>query len=137
MIVSKEGMDGIFSPRSSASRARAALLAAPVRARADELRPAALGRDDLHLELAPRQAPERHAPDVAAALVDLPLAIHEHLHRDNSRAGPVVEPEGELAAVDARAPGGERQAAAQKDVGRAVALQVDLRVAAHARAASI
>src|SRR3954453_11805627 len=57
MIVSKEGMDGIFSPRSPAPCARAALLAAPIRTRANELRPAALGRDDLHLELAPRQAP--------------------------------------------------------------------------------
>src|SRR3954451_4312368 len=95
--------------RSSAvvppARLRAALGAASVLARADELGARALSRDDLDRERAPRKAPDGHALEVASPLGERALAVNEHLDAHHPRAPVVVELEAEAAPVHAAAAG--------------------------------
>src|SRR5205823_4883046 len=80
---------------------RPALPAAAVGAGADDLRPAALSRDDLQPEDLLRHPEDRDGDNVAGAAVDDPPAVEEHLDPDDLRAAGVVELELELARVDA------------------------------------
>src|SRR5947207_2929608 len=105
--------------------ARPALGAAAIRALADQLRAAALRGHDLHGEGALRQPLEREARQVAAVPAHDALAVHERLHLHDSHPLRVVQPEAELAPVDAatRRRQAERLlAAGDRDVDGAVAL---------------
>src|SRR3954467_6528431 len=80
---------------------RAALLAALVRPHAPRRMAVRGVREDLDRELAERQLLERHALEVVTAPVDHPLAVHVDAHARDPVAVPGVEPEAELAPVDA------------------------------------
>src|SRR4051812_13026610 len=80
---------------------RAALLAALVRTHAPRRVTVRGVREDLDRELAERQLLERHALQVVPAPVDHALAVHVDADARDAVAVPCVEPEAELAPVDA------------------------------------
>src|SRR5436190_3703199 len=65
-------------PVVMSARARPALRAAGVAARAHELRARALRRHDADGEVAARQPPQRHPLDAPGAAVELQLPVHVH-----------------------------------------------------------
>src|SRR5205807_2414118 len=111
----------------------AALIGAP----AHELRAGALRADDPDGEGLARQSPDGHPPDVVAAARELALAVDEHHDPHDAGAAVVVEPEAELARVDASAGQARAAAAAHDHVDRPVASHVQLGRAADPRARGV